>query len=47
MPNMPRYQVGDKILQIKLGLTPTIEFEVVDELSDTARGAGGYGSTGK
>ena len=47
MPNMPRYQVGDKIIQIKLGSAPTMEFEVVDELSDTKRGAGGWGSTGK
>ena len=40
------YKVGDKIGQIKLGFTLPIEFEEVDELSDTKRGSGGFGSTG-
>lgn len=47
MPNLPRYEVGDKIGQIKLGVTLAIDFEVVDELGDTERGVGGYGSTGR
>lgn len=47
MPNMPKYEVGDKIGQIKLGFTLPMTFEVVDELTDTDRGSGGYGSTGK
>lgn len=47
MPNMPRYKVGDKIGQIKLGTTLPLEFEEVDKLSDTERGEGGFGSTGK
>lgn len=47
MPNMPIYKVGDRIGQIKLGVTMPIYFEWVDELSDTERGTGGYGSTGK
>lgn len=46
-PNMPKYEVGDRIGQIKLGVTLALDFEVVDELSDTERGDGGYGSTGK
>ncbi len=46
MPTMPRYQVGDRIGQIKLGLTFPIDFIEVDELSETERGDGGYGSTG-
>lgn len=46
MPNMPKYEVGDKIIQFKLGLTEPLLFDVVDELSETERGAGGYGSTG-
>ena len=46
-PNMPRYKVGDRIGQIKLGFTLPIEFEEVDELGDTERGEGGYGSTGR
>ena len=44
---MPRYRVGDRIGQIKLGFTLPIEFEEVDELGRTARGDGGYGSTGR
>ena len=46
-PGMPRYRVGDRIGQIKLGFTLPIEFEEVDELGQTARGDGGYGSTGR
>lgn len=47
MPNMPRYEVGDKIVQIKIGATEPIEFEEAEELSETDRGDGGWGSTGK
>lgn len=47
MPNMPKYEVGNKIGQIKLGVTQPIEFVVVDELNATDRGANGYGSTDK
>ena len=46
-PGMPRYRVGDRIGQIKLGFTLPIEFEEVDELGRTLRGNGGYGSTGR
>ena len=45
--DMPRYRVGDRIGQIKLGITLSLEFEEVDELGETARGDGGYGSTGR
>ena len=47
MPNMPRYKVGDKILQIKLNCTESLDFIEVDELTKTERGDGGFGSTGK
>lgn len=47
MPTMPRYRVGDKIGQIKIGLTFPIEFEEVEELNETERGLRGYGSSGK
>lgn len=45
-PNMERYKVGQRIGQIKIGTTVPIEFVVVDELSETERNDGGYGSTG-
>ena len=47
MPNMPRYKVGDKIAQMKIGITFPIEFTEVKELKETERGMRGYGSTGK
>lgn len=47
MTNMPKYEVGDRIGQIKLGVTEFIQFIVVDELDASERGANGYGSTGK
>lgn len=47
MPNMPRYKVGDKIAQMKIGITFPIEFKEVEELKETERGMKGYGSSGK
>ena len=47
MPNMPKYNVGDKIFQIHIDVTAPMQFIEVDELSDTDRGTGGYGSTGR
>jgi dUTP pyrophosphatase len=41
------YKVGDRIAQIMIIPHPPIEFNEVDELSDTERGDGGFGSTGK
>lgn len=41
------YQVGDRICQLIILPYPTIELTEVEELSDTERGSGGYGSTGK
>lgn len=38
---------GDRIAQMVIAKYETISWEVVTELSDTARGAGGYGHTGK
>lgn len=46
LPSMPRYQVGDRIGQIKLGLTLPIKFTEANILPVTSRGEGGYGSTG-
>ena len=47
IPNMPKYEVGDSIGQIKLGFTLPMKFIETEELSDTERGNGGFGSTGK
>jgi len=41
------YEVGDRIAQIMIIPYPPIEFDEVAELSDTERGDGGFGSTGK
>ena len=40
------YEVGDRIGQILILPYPEINFLEVDELSETERGEGGYGSTG-
>lgn len=47
MPNMPRYKVGDKIAQLKIGITFPIDFVEVEEFEVTERGLRGYGSSGK
>lgn len=41
------YNIGDRIGQILILPYPQIEFELVSELSESKRGEGGYGSTGK
>lgn len=41
------YNIGDKICQIVIMPYPKIEFEEVEDLTDSERGDGGYGSTGK
>lgn len=40
------YEVGDRVAQLMIIPRPKIEFEEVDELSNTNRGDGGFGSTG-
>ena len=47
LPNLPRYKKGDKIGQIKLGISLPINFQFVDEINEnTERGEGGLGHTG-
>lgn len=41
------YEVGDKVAQFMILPYPIIEWEQVEELSETQRGEGGHGSTGK
>ena len=41
-----RYEVGDKIAQMIILPYPSIQFIETDELSETDRGTGGFGSTG-
>lgn len=41
------YEAGTRLAQLVLLPLPAFEPEWADELSDTARGSGGYGSTGK
>lgn len=40
------YDVGDRVAQIMIIPRPSVELEEVDELSDSTRGTGGFGSTG-
>lgn len=41
-----KYEVGERIAQLIIMPIPEIEFEEVEELSDSERGTGGYGSSG-
>jgi dUTP pyrophosphatase len=41
------YKIGDRVAQIMIIPFPPIEFEQVTQLSETERGDGGFGSTGK
>lgn len=41
------YKIGDKIGQLIIMKLPWIDIEEVEELSDTDRGEGGFGSTGE
>ena len=41
------YNVGDRIAQIIIVPHPIIQIVEVDELSESSRGIGGFGSTGK
>ena len=47
LPQMERYHIGDRIGQIKIGVTFPIDFIEVDELEERDRGMNGWGSTGK
>lgn len=40
------YNINDRVGQIIILPIPYIEFQEVDELSDTIRGEGGFGSSG-
>ncbi len=42
-----KYEIGERGAQIIIIPHPTIEFEEVEELNNTERGEGGFGSTGK
>lgn len=41
------YNVGDRFAQLIILPYPQVEFEEVEELSETERGTGGYGISGK
>lgn len=40
------YEIGDRVVQLLIIPYPQIEFEEVEELTETERNTGGYGSTG-
>ena len=40
------YEIGDRVVQLLIIPYPQIEFEEVEELTETERGYGGFGSTG-
>jgi len=40
-------QRGDRIAQMVIAALPVVDFIEVDELDDTERGSGGFGSSGR
>lgn len=46
-PAPRHYEIGERVAQLIILPYPHIDFSVVDDLSSSERGAGGYGSTGK
>jgi len=46
LSNLDCYRVGDRVAQLIIMPYPQIELEEVEELSDSDRGEGGFGSTG-
>ena len=45
--NLCNYKVGERVAQMVILPYPKVTFEEVEELSESERGTGGYGSTGK
>ena len=41
------YSINERVGQLMILPYPQIEFDQVDQLSETIRGTGGFGSTGK
>jgi dUTP pyrophosphatase len=41
-----KINITDRVAQLVVAAVPVVELEEVDELSDTERGTGGFGSTG-
>jgi dUTP pyrophosphatase len=46
IPGTDMYKIGDRVAQLVVIKTESLEFEETDELSETSRGAGGFGSSG-
>lgn len=47
LPSLPAYEIGDRIVQMQIRTREDVEFEVVEDMTDTTRGDGGFGSTNK
>lgn len=47
IPELPSYQIGERVCQLEIEEAKTFIFVPQDELSDTERGEGGFGSTGQ
>ena len=47
IPDTKQYEIGERVAQLVIMPYPHIEFEEVNELSNTERNEGGFGSTNK
>lgn len=46
VPNTNKYNVGDRIAQLVIKKAEDVDIELVEELSQSERGEGGFGSSG-
>jgi deoxyuridine 5''-triphosphate nucleotidohydrolase (dut) len=46
-PAITKFAIGDRVAQIVFVKYNTFDFEITDNLDETTRGTGGFGSTGK
>jgi len=47
IPETKQYEIGERIAQLIIMPCPTVEWNIVDELSETNRMDGAFGSSGK
>ena len=45
--NADIYNIGDRVCQLVIVPIPAVELEEVDDITETVRGVGGFGSTGR
>jgi dUTP pyrophosphatase len=47
LPEAKKYGIGERCCQLMIVPIPQVKYQLVDDLEETSRGSGGFGSTGK